>query len=200
MPPRSSLSARTGGRGRKIVRQQGLETKPFAPPGIMVERSGSVGPDTTPAAGLRRRCAASSPWQARRRKRPRPPDRRNLHPRRPHEPLQRPRHRQDRPRGMTSVGKGQVTPQAGLLQQHLSAVSMGGAYSAFQIAAKRLACDVGRRSVQSVRRAPPRWRGASRRGWQGHSKARVGPVHVHPALRDTPAIGGSHDTIEVAAV
>ena len=35
---------------------------------------------------------------------PRPTDRRNPHPHRPHEPLQRPRHRRDRPRGMTSVG------------------------------------------------------------------------------------------------
>ena len=42
--------------------------------------------------------------RAHRRKRPRPPDRRNPHPHRTHEPLQRPRHRRDRPRGLTSAG------------------------------------------------------------------------------------------------
>jgi hypothetical protein len=42
----------------------------------------------------------------------RPPDRRNPDPRRPHQPLQRTRHRQDRPRGMNPTGQGGVTPQA----------------------------------------------------------------------------------------
>src|SRR6056297_2258260 len=41
----------------------------------------------------------------------RPTDRRNPHPHRPHEPLQRPRHRRDHPGGMTSAGKGEVTSQ-----------------------------------------------------------------------------------------
>jgi hypothetical protein len=36
--------------------------------------------------------------------RPGPPDRRNPHPHRPHEPLQRTRYYRDRPRGMTSLG------------------------------------------------------------------------------------------------
>ncbi len=44
--------------------------------------------------------------------RPRPPDRRNPDPRRLDEPLLSPRHRRDRPRGMTLTGKEDVTPQA----------------------------------------------------------------------------------------
>ncbi len=51
------------------------------------EPSGSDGQDTTPAA----RC-------------PRPPDRRNPHPHRHHEPLQRTRHRRDLSRSMKSMG------------------------------------------------------------------------------------------------
>ena len=52
-----------------------------------------------------------------RRTRPRPPNRRSPHPHRPHEPLQRPRHRRDHPRGMTSSGKGAATPRARVPQQ-----------------------------------------------------------------------------------
>ena len=52
-----------------------------------------------------------------RRQRPRPPDRRNPYPYRPDEPLQRARHRRDRPRRLTSMRKGAVTPQAAFLQQ-----------------------------------------------------------------------------------
>ena len=51
---------------------------------------------------------------------PRPTDRRSPHPRRPHEPLQRPRNRRDHPRGMTSPGKGAAMPHARALQQRLS--------------------------------------------------------------------------------
>ena len=40
------------------------------------------------------------------------PNRRNPDPRRPHQPLQRTRHRRDRPHGLTSMGKGEVIPQA----------------------------------------------------------------------------------------
>lgn len=36
-----------------------------------------------------------------------------------HEPIQRSRHLRDRPRGMTSVGNGAVTPQAREAQQQL---------------------------------------------------------------------------------
>src|SRR6056297_1431913 len=60
--------------------------------------------------------------RAHRRKRPRPPDCRNPHPHRPHEPLLGPRHRRDRPRGMTSAGYGAVTPQARVAQQRRLAV------------------------------------------------------------------------------
>jgi hypothetical protein len=49
--------------------------------------------------------------RAHRCKRSRTPDRRNPHPHCPHQPLQRARHRRDRPRGMTSVGQGAVTPR-----------------------------------------------------------------------------------------
>ena len=58
--------------------------------------------------------------RAHRCERRRPTDRKNPNPHRPHEPLQRPRHRQDHPRGMTSVGQGEVMPQACVLQQFRS--------------------------------------------------------------------------------
>jgi len=48
---------------------------------------------------------------------PRQPNRRNPDPRRPHRPLQRARHRRDRSHGLSSTGKGQVTPQASATQQ-----------------------------------------------------------------------------------
>lgn len=57
-PPRSFLSARTGGCGRKIARQHAPETTPCAPPDITDVLSGNGGLDTTPAAGSRRGCAA----------------------------------------------------------------------------------------------------------------------------------------------
>lgn len=60
-PPRSFRSARTGDRGKRTVRLHGLETKPCAPPGTTAEPSGSAGPDTTPVAGSRPRCAVSRP-------------------------------------------------------------------------------------------------------------------------------------------
>ena len=46
-------------------------------------------------------------WRAHRRERPRPPNRRNPHPRRTHQPLQCTRHRRDRPRGLNLKGKGE---------------------------------------------------------------------------------------------
>lgn len=52
-----------------------------------------------------------------RRERPRPPNRRNPHPRRTHQPLQRPRHSRDRPRGLSLKGKGEAPPQTTFLQQ-----------------------------------------------------------------------------------
>ena len=55
-------------------------------------------------------------WRAHRRSRPRPTDRRNPNPHRPHEPLQRPLHQRDRPRGLTSAGQGAVMPQPGVMQ------------------------------------------------------------------------------------
>jgi hypothetical protein len=45
------------------------------------------------------------------------PDRRNPDPHHPHQPLQRPRHSQDHSNGLTSAGKGEVMPQARLVQQ-----------------------------------------------------------------------------------
>lgn len=55
-PRRSSLSAKTGGRGKRTARRQSPETKPFAPPGTMAGRSGRDGPDTMSEAGSRRKC------------------------------------------------------------------------------------------------------------------------------------------------
>ena len=52
-----------------------------------------------------------------RRARPRPTDRRDPHPCRPHEPLQRPRHRRGRARALKPTGKGKGTPQARVAQQ-----------------------------------------------------------------------------------
>ena len=53
------------------------------------------------------------------RKRSRPPNRRNPHPRRPDEPLPGPRHRRDRSRRLNPPGKGEVSPQDAVLQQRL---------------------------------------------------------------------------------
>jgi hypothetical protein len=58
--------------------------------------------------------------RAHRRERPGPPDSRDPHPRRHDEPLQRPRHRRDHPRGLTPAGKGAATPLASGLQQRPS--------------------------------------------------------------------------------
>lgn len=67
-------------------------------------RSGSTGLDTTPGAAWRRRCDVSKPSaSASRAKRSRPPNRRDPHPRRTHEPLLSPRHRRGRSRGLTSA-------------------------------------------------------------------------------------------------
>ena len=52
----------------------------------------------------------------------RDPDRRNLHPRRTHQPLQRARHRRGRPRSLSLNGKGALTPRAAFLQQRQSIV------------------------------------------------------------------------------
>jgi hypothetical protein len=57
--PRSFRSVRTAGFGKRTARRQRPETKPCAPPATMAGRSGSAGPDTTPEAGSRQRCAAS---------------------------------------------------------------------------------------------------------------------------------------------
>ncbi len=53
----------------------------------------------------------------------RPPDRRDPHPRRPHQPLQCIRHRRDRPRRLTSAGKG-GSHASSLLQQRRSVSSL----------------------------------------------------------------------------
>ena len=87
-PPRSSRSAGTDDFGKRTARRQSPETKPCAPPGISAGRSGIAGPDTTPAAGSRRRysrrfarTAGAQPARPQgfrrphRRQRPRPPDR-----------------------------------------------------------------------------------------------------------------------------
>lgn len=76
---RSSRSAGTDRHGRTTVQPPGHAMKPCAPHAPTAGRSGSAGKDAMPQV-LRR---------AHRRERPRPPDRRNPHPRRPHEPLQR---------------------------------------------------------------------------------------------------------------
>lgn len=55
--------------------------------------------------------------RAHRRKRPRPPDRRNPHPHCTHEPLQCPRHRRDPARGLNLKGKGAITPHTPFRQQ-----------------------------------------------------------------------------------
>jgi hypothetical protein len=60
-PSGPSRSARTVDLGKRIASQPGPETKPCAPPGIMVVRSGSAGQDTMPVAGSGLRCAASKP-------------------------------------------------------------------------------------------------------------------------------------------
>ena len=65
------------------------------------------GKDAVPQ-GLRR---------AHRRKRPRPPNRRNPDPRRTHQSLQRARNRRDRSRGLSPSGKGDVTLPAPVTQQ-----------------------------------------------------------------------------------
>lgn len=44
-------------------------------------------------------------------------DRRNPHPYRRHKPRQRSPHRRDRPRGMTSLGYGEITPQPRVAQR-----------------------------------------------------------------------------------
>jgi hypothetical protein len=57
--PRSFRSVRTADFGKRTARRQRPGTKPCAPPATMAGRSGSAGPDTTPEAGSRQRCAAS---------------------------------------------------------------------------------------------------------------------------------------------
>ncbi len=131
-PPRSSRSAGTDDFGKRTARRQSPETKPCAPPGISAGRSGIAGPDTTPAAGSRRILSQvrSNRWRATcstsrlsatasppETPTARPPDRRNPDPCRPHQPLQRPRHRRDRPRGLTPTGKADVSPLVGVAQQ-----------------------------------------------------------------------------------
>ena len=110
-PLQSSRSARTVGRGNKTARPQSLATKRCVPPGTMEGRSGSAGPAITSQAGSRPRCAASrhsanaSPRETQTAKLPK------KNPHRPHQPLQYARHRRDRQHGLTSTGKGKITPQ-----------------------------------------------------------------------------------------
>ena len=47
-----------GGCGRATALRHAPETRPCAPPDTTERRSGNAGPDTTPAAGSRLRCAA----------------------------------------------------------------------------------------------------------------------------------------------
>ncbi len=58
---RSSRSARTVGHGRKTARPPGRALKPCAPHVTMAVRSGTDGPDTTPATAPKPGYAASSP-------------------------------------------------------------------------------------------------------------------------------------------
>ena len=60
--------------------------------------------------------------RAHRSERPRPPNRRNPDPHRPHEPLHRPRYRRDRSRRLTLAGKGELMPQS-LIGNELSEFS-----------------------------------------------------------------------------
>ena len=54
------IPIRKNGRAwKEDARLQSQETKPCVPPGTMAGHSGSDGPDTTPAAGSKRRCGAS---------------------------------------------------------------------------------------------------------------------------------------------
>jgi hypothetical protein len=57
--PRSFRSVRPADFGKRTARRKRPGTKPRAPPATMAGRSGSAGPDTTPEAGSRQRCAAS---------------------------------------------------------------------------------------------------------------------------------------------
>ena len=58
--------------------------------------------------------------RAHRSKESRQPDRRNVDPHHPHQPLQLPRHSRDHSRGLTTAGKGEVMPQASVVQQRQS--------------------------------------------------------------------------------
>ena len=139
-PLRSSRSARTVDRGSKTARQRRPETKPCVHHGTTAGRSGNAGRDTMPEAASRRRCprrfartggthrldlkafgeriAARDPDRQTAeiqtgeiqirvlRRRSRTNGVRLLR----HEPLHRPRHSRDRPRGLKPMGKGEVTP------------------------------------------------------------------------------------------
>ncbi|MDD8024509.1 MAG: hypothetical protein PHX82_15530, partial [Paracoccaceae bacterium] len=70
-------------------------------------------------------------------------------PRCPHQPLQRTRHRRDRPRGVKSTGKGEVTPQAAVVQQCQPALTPAQQVKANALALDRLRIEVAGKPVDA---------------------------------------------------
>ena len=162
----------------------------------------------------RMRCLKGS-GRAHRRERPRPIDRRDPRPRRPHEPPRRPRHRRDHPRLVALSGEGAATPDARASRQRRAdpggrgGPRLGGRGAAGadpgrsgRRRGRAVRGDRGGRGVVACGRRCPRVRGArgaTGSGMPGPRRHRLRmPARLGLRGRGSPAVrSGSVDPAEI---
>jgi len=150
-PRPSSRSPQKGGSGGKAARPPSRETQSCAARANKVVRAGNDGTAARPESGPRPDALPQGLWR----------------PRRPDEPLQRPRHRRHRPLRTRPDGKGELTSQQRLGQRrpadppwHIDALRGGGYFIGVNVP-QALSCP------RTTRARPKRRDGGKSARWRG---------------------------------